>query len=367
MTRTRKVKSNTLKKILLANFILVSLSFISGCSKKNANNLPVLKFTKSIHPSPVINIIERDGIALKNGLVAKIELSDDLESVITGKNDAKLTELIPPLISAASGADLVLFAGSMTGGHILYANKNVAEEVKDIKNWKGHTIGMYQGNTGYFLIPNILKKRFGYSAEDVEVKLLMDFDAQVAACAKGEVDLTNLAYSGRDTADSYGLVKIAELVELAPDYACCRQTANGEKFRKDRDLFVIWVKSLIEGWKVFNTQQEHSIEVMMKQTGESHEWVYDHYYNADFNAHTSMHPDPNFNGVRNQYESCVEQGFVENPRPIEEFFDISVYADALRQLIAENPGDSFYADMWPYFVSHNNEYPHFAELYPTEL
>ena len=365
MTRKKKSLFNFLTQVFFASLMCASMSFFSSCSKKNDKNLPVLKFTKSINPSPVINIVDLDGIAIKNGLKPIIELSNDLESVITGKNDAKLNDLIPPLISAASGADLVIYAGSMTGGHILYANKNVAEELKDLKNWKGHTIGMYQGNTGYFLVPNILKRLYGYTDEDVEIKLLMDFDAQVAACAKGEVDLTNLSYSGRDTADSYGLVKIAELVDLAPDYACCRQTANGQRFREDRNLFVLWTKSLIEAWKIFKTDEEHSIEVMMKQTGESRNWVYEHYYDANFNAHTSMHPDPNYNGVCIQYETCVEQGFVENPRPLEDFFDISVYAEALRLVIDENPGDSFYTDMWTYFVNHNNKYPNFSKLYPN--
>ena len=97
---------------------------------KKSAEIPILKFTKSISPHPLFFIADKDGLAVKNGINPKIELSDDLESIITGKNDAKLNDLIPPLVSAATGADLVIFAGSMTGGHILFANKEVAEELK---------------------------------------------------------------------------------------------------------------------------------------------------------------------------------------------------------------------------------------------
>ena len=87
----------------------------------------------------------------------------------------------------------------------------------------------------------------------------------------------------------------------------------------------------------------------------------------DFDAHLSLHPDPNYNGVRNQYETCIEQGFVKTPRPLQDFFDISVYADALKAVIEENPDEQFYKNMWKYFVAHNDHYSDFDKKYPREL
>ena len=76
-----------------------------------------------------------------------------------------------------------------------------------------------------------------------------------------------------------------------------------------------------------------------------------------------------YNGVLKQYKISVDQGYInkEHPRPLEEYFDISVYADALKEVIAEHPGDQFYKDMWAYFVAHNDKYPGFAEKYPETL
>lgn len=353
----------------IAVMAILSMSILAAAcnSKKASKELPVLKLTKTIKPTPVLDLVDIDGLAVKHGVMPKIETSNDLESVILGKNDAKLTHLIKPLISAAGGADLVIFAGSMTNGHILYANKDAAAQIHELKDLKGHSIAMEQDNTGYFLIPNALKKRFGYTQDDVEIRLMFDEEAAISAVAKGEADVTNMPYSMARVADSYGLVKIADLADLAPDYACCRQTANGPKFRKDRDQFVAWTKGIIEAYKVYKTDKEHTIAVMTKKTGEDRQWVIDNYYDPKYNAQWSAHPDPNYNGVRIQYDRCVEQGFVENPRPIEDFFDISVYADALREIIKENPNDEFYKAMWPYFVSHNSEYPGFAEKYPETL
>ena len=128
MRKSRKALK-LFSKIALTALIITSL-LVCSCKDKKSAEIPVLKFTKSISPHPLFFIADKDGLAVKNGINPKIELSDDLESIITGKNDAKLNDLIPPLVSAASGADLVIFAGSMTGGHILFANKEVAEELK---------------------------------------------------------------------------------------------------------------------------------------------------------------------------------------------------------------------------------------------
>ena len=59
----------------------------------------------------------------------------------------------------------------------------------------------------------------------------------------------------------------------------------------------------------------------------------------------------------------LEQKYVESDLTLDKFTDLSVYADALKKVIAENPNDSFYTDMRDYFKENNNEYPNFDNIY----
>lgn len=357
--------------VLTGTFLLAAVTSLAGCSKKAKSNAPSLRLANDItsNYTPIINTAVLEGLAEKNGVCPIIDYNDGIEPLITGKIDGRLTDLVASLITGGNGEDLAIFAGTMGGGHIVYANKNVAGQVRDLKNWKGRTIGARVKITPQLVLAHALKEKYGYSDEDVTFKFFDNDQAIMAACAKGEIDIGTTYYAYKDTAEAQGLVIIAELVDLAPDYACCRQTANGKKVKSDRNLFVAWTKGLIEAWKVYNTDEKTAIKAVKKITKQDDTWVRQNIYDPERTAHITFNPDPFYNGCLAQYQICVDKGYInkENPRPLPEYFDISIYADALKEVIAENADDKFYKDMWTYFVSHNNEYPDFEKKYPATL
>nr|MBP3283532.1 ABC transporter substrate-binding protein [Treponema sp.] len=366
----KKLKvSKILLGIEITSLFLSSCLFVS-CSKKKDAGIPALKFIDAItsNYSPITHIAAENKIADKYGVHPQIEFSDTIEPLLTGKADGRLNGLPPSVLNAANGADIFIFAGTMSGGHIIFANKKVAGELSDPRNYRGHSIGVRPQVTNQFVLPAALKEKFGYTEKDYTLKYYDSDNAALAACAKGDVDIAPVYYAERETALSLGLVQIAELVDLFPDYACCRQTANGQKLRSDRNLFVSWTKSLIVAWKVYVQNHDEALRVVQKITKQDENWAYDHIYNDEITAHISFHPDPDYNGVLAQYGIYKDLGYVsENPRPLVEFFDISIYADALQSVIGENPEDSFYKDMWAYFVRHNDKYPDFYKNYPREI
>lgn len=350
------------------------LSIMLGSCKdgKKQANLSVLRFSDAVitNYSPVTHLAIEGGIAKKNGLRTEVELTYAMEPLLTGKVDGKMNALIPSLLNGANGADISIFAGTMSGGHIIYANKKIAEELKNPKNWKGHSIGVRSQFTCQYVVPAALKDRYGYTDKDYSLKYYDDDIAVLSACSKGEVDIAPVYYSEQEMALSLGLVKIADVVDIATNsnYACCRQTANGEKFRSDRNLFVIWAKSLIQSWYIYNTNHDEALRVVQKITKQDKQWAYNHIYDANITANISFNPDPNYNDVLSQYDTAHELGFIKgNPRPLSSFFDISVYADALQETIKENPNEEFYKKMWTYFVEHNNRHPDFKEKYSKIL
>ena len=365
-------KTKHFSKMIFIVGAVSMLALLGSCAKKNAKNLPVLNLTLllSSNYSPILHLNAEGGIAEKKGGVYPIlEYTTGLESVLTGKSDGRLNSLQTSIIAGGNGSDIVIFAGTMGGGQLIFANKNVADSLRDPKNWKGYTIGTKTGGTSECVARAALRDNFGIGFNEVKYKYYEDDEAQIAACKHGEVDIIIPYYALREVAEASGLVQIGELIDLYPDYACCRQTANGEKIRKDRDHFVKWTKGLIYSWKYFNSDEKGTIKVIKKVTNQDDQWVYDHIYDAEGTAHITFHPDPFYNGCAPQYDVLVELGYIDasNARPFPDYFDISIYADALKEVIAENPGDQFYKDMWTYFVKHNNKYPNFDKLYPASL
>lgn len=366
-----KTAKSFLKTVLII-VTTITLTFFQSCNKKNAKNLPKLNLTLllSSNYSPILHLNAEGGIAeKKGGVYPTLEYTTGLESVLAGKSDGRLNALQPSIIAGGNGSDITIFAGTMGGGHLIFANKNVAETLKDPKNWKGKTVGGTAGGTADCVLRSALRDNYGIDFDEMNYKYFDNDEAQIAACKHGDVDIIIPYYALREVAEASGLVQIAELVDLYPDYACCRQTANGAKLRSDRDLFVKWTKGLIYSWKYFNTDEKGTITVIKKVTNQDDQWVYDHIYDKEGTAHITFHPDPFYNGCAPQYDVLFDLGFIEseNPRPLHEYFDISIYADALKEVIAENPDDSFYTDMWTYFVSHNDKYPDFEKLYPKTL
>lgn len=361
-------------KFKLAMALIISVQMMMtliSCSKENPNNLPVLHFNLllSSNYSPILHLAANGGIAEKNGVYPILEYSTGIEPLLAGKVDGRLNSLQASIIAGGNGSDIVIFAGTMGGGQLIYANKNVAVSLNSPESWKGLTIGSSIGGTAECVSRSAFKEKFGFSDDDVKYKYYGGEEDSIGACRNGEVDVIIPYYAFREVAEAQGLVLVGELVDLYPDYACCRQTAYGPRLREDRTSFVNWTKGLIYSWKFFNENQKDTIKLIKKVTNQDEEWVYDHIYDSDGTAHITFNPDPFYNGCRPQYDVLINLGYIdkENARPFEDYFDISIYADALKEVISENPDDSFYKDMWTYFVEHNNQYPDFEKNYPVKL
>ena len=143
--------------------------------------------------------------------------------------------------------------------------------------------------------------------------------------------------------------------------------ANGTKFKNNRDAYLAWLKTVIEAYKIYKTDEKRILDVLEKDSGQTREWLYNFIYDLDKNQRRFYSPDPNYNGVKLYYDTMIELGYIETKRELTEFFDISLYAQALKEVIKENPDDPVYKDLWNYFLTHNNQYPDFEKNYSAKL
>lgn len=318
--------------------------------------------------SPLYAIAQHDGIFDEYGVDVKLFQTDRnayVEALTVGKFDLTFTSFVAQVASAAQGADLVLFGGSQSGGEAYYANKDVAEKYKNVDNWGDIKLGLLLNSTSELHLRTVFQRDKGIDIKN-NIKYMDGEEAKLQAAVKGTVDATHVSRLYFDTAENLGLVKLFYLNDLQPDYVCCRLTANGEKFRNDKEAFLRYLKAEIKAFKIYKEDPTAVISALEKEHFDE-EFVSRYVLDPKTNGGISFNPDPNFNGVSDIYDTMKRIKFVENGRDIEEFFDISMYADALKQVIAENPNEQIYKDMWTYFVAHNNHYPNFERDYPTTL
>lgn len=364
---------NVLKFIL---FIIVSLGFFGCKDKKSAasENAKRYEITAGIYGasgnvgSPIYAIAQHDGIFNEYGLDVKTfqtERNGYVAALIVGKFDMTLSSFIGQVSSAAQGADIIIFGGSQSGGEAYFAKKDVAEKYKNTNNWGNAKIGLLLNSTSELNLRTYFLQKEGRDIGN-NIKYLDSEEAKLQAAVKGAVDIIGTNRTYHATAQNLGLEKLFNLSDICPDYICCRLTANGKKFRDDREAFVRFLKAEIKAYKIYQENPQAVFDALKKERFED-EFINKYVLDPKTNGGIKFNPDPNFNTVSEIYDTMKLIKFVENGRDIQEFFDISIYADSLRQVISENPDDQFYKDMWTYFVEHNNNYPDFEKNYGGKI
>ena len=314
--------------------------------------------------SPLVQIADEKGYFSEYKLTIKTDLVDrsgSFEAVSAGKLDFITFELVPHLSYGAQGADEILFGGTLTGGMAVMANKNVAEEVKDIKNWKGKTIGVKLLSTSELVSKYVLREEYGFKIDDeVKYKFYDNNEPLIAAVSKGAVDIAFISASYVESAISQGVIYLFPEVDLQKDYVCCRQVANGTSFKKNQEAYKRLLKGEIRAYKVYLEDDIEAVASISRATHQDEDFVRRTYYSPETSQGARYNPDPNFNGVLGDYQILLDWDYVPHGVALHEFYNISVYADALKEVISEFPDEAFYKDMWAYFLANNDKHPLFA-------
>lgn len=330
-----------------------SLTFAKGASGHALN--PLFELGKRYYSEYGINVN-----------VIPLEREQIFESESIGKVDGAYNDLAFPLKYGGQGGNIVIYGGAMNGGMALLANSKVAESNPDIKNpatWKGLRITVQPFSIGEIISKATLREKYGFDTEkDVEYKIIQGQPEELAAVQKGNADIVIIGPDFVETGKNMGLTYLFPLVSLEKDYVCCRQTANADKFKSEQEAYRRLLKAHIRAFKAYRTEDKKAlVSEMEKSSGVDETWIYDFLYDFDKTQGRSHNPDPNYNGSLAVYET------LNLTRPLPEFFNIDVYASALQEIIQDFPDDTFFRDMWTFFVEHNNRYPNFDKLYLKKI
>ena len=369
---------NRLSKRRKTGFIICLITMVMllcSCSKekKDSEYLSLLigKDASSNTIVPINELAVARGYIDKYGLKVKFQpvaRSGLFESVALGKLDASTQDVMANLSLGARGGDIVLYGGTMAGGQAVMAYKDFAAVAGDVNNWKGRTVGCLMGGTAEMISKRALLEIYGLNPEkDVHIKLFDSYESLLAGASKGVVDIALMYNSYVDTAKKLGLVYLFPVTDWKEDFVCCRQMAYGKKFRENTEPYKRWLKALILSYKDYRYDEEGTKKLLNKVTGQDEAWLNATIYDKETTQNLSYNPDPNFNGVNEYYDTMIKYGILKSDRPLTDFFNISLYAQALKEVIQEFPDEQIYKDMWTYFRKHNNQYPGFESDYPEKI
>ena len=362
-----KNKKQSITKLLVTMVCGILLGMVlSGCNEKKASD-DYLSFNIAVTANKVVNPLIQ--IAQEKGYFeaykfkpnyTTLEMIGTPEALVAGKLDAAYEQIIPPISYGAQGADVKIFAGTLSGGMEVVAKKANAEFLRNPANWKGKTIGVIHLSTAEMVSKAALGNNYGYKVgEDLNYKIIDGYPAISSAVAKGTLDIGLIPSEYLEAARSIGLELVFHLTKLQKDFVCCRQYAFGPSFENNKDAYKAYLKGQIRAYKDYITNPDESINSLARLTGEDIDYIARYIYEKESNGDRSYNPDPNYNGVLSIYEILTDWNYIESHAKLHEFFNIDVYASALKEIIQEFPDDSFYKNMWAYFLENNSKYPGF--------
>lgn len=321
--------------------------------------------------NPLVQLADEKGyFADKNLTISQTKLENPgavmYDALSVGKIDAAYAQVVPPISYGAQGYDVTLIGGVLSGGMVCVCLPKNYEKLKNLENWKGHSIGVIQMSTSELTTRNALKER-GFNDNDVKYVMIDDYSSSALSTAKGNVDIGFIASNYVDQAIEAGCVVLTTLYDIKKDYVCCRQSAYSKNLAENREAYVAYLEGQIKAYKDISIDKDGTIASLSKATGETEDYINTYIYDEEGSAHRTYNPDPNYNGVQDLYDIMLEQKYVESNLTLDKFYDISVYAEALKNVISEAPDDEFYQNMKKYFKENNNKYPDFEKKFGTSF
>lgn len=351
---------NIKRNLALIMAFIISISLVGCGSKKTATTS---KETKG----PPIRIMETSGNVRIALMILAKELGyyeeegvdvefvnlqsapEAINAIQVGKLDVVPVSIVPPLNFISQGSDLVIYGGTAAEGHEIIAKPERAEEFKDFKNFKGKNVGVIRLDTADIVTRAKIREAGVDTFTEINYIELDSWPSVIEAVKKGAVDVGFTSSEFARRAEAQGLKSVKKVASYQPNYVCCRQTAGGASIREYRNDYVALQRANIRAYKFYKTQKEKTIEILMKHSGQSYEFVNTNVYEDA----PPLSPDPSKNRIVDFYGYLKEEGIINSDVDVSKNIDITIYQDALEQIIKKYPNDAEYMGLKQVFAQNN--------------
>ena len=348
-----------LKSICLMLIVSVCLCF-SGCggdketeSETERATLKVAMLGKDIKSACVIMAKEL-GYFEEENLNVQFEkvnsLPDGLTAVSMDKLDILPYGIIPSCSFISQGTDVVIFGGTISEGSEGITAGN--EKYTELLQFEGKKIACFRMETGHMVLKDLLRE----AGVDAEFIYMDSQQSIVEAVNKGETDI-GIVNSGYGYVAEQGGASVAfHVSDFRADFPCCRQTASRTAVTEKRAELVRYMKAVLRAYDTYVNDRDTTISTLTAYSGQDDAYVEAIMYGTeDYDNAMIVSLDPNKKKVSEFYEIMKANGDIsaDTEYDINDYIDISIYEEALQELIDEGANDSLYRGLMEQFEVNN--------------
>lgn len=245
-----------------------------------------------------------------------------------------------PLAFISQGADLDIIGGHMEGGHPIYVPEEDKDQYRSFKDYKGKTIGTVRLSVPDIVFRSALKDAGLDLEKDVK---FVEFKTQanlLEAAAARKVDVAFASTGFLTKAKQSGLTPVAWSNDVQPGHVCCRAVSRGDLSKAESVAYKKFLKGIIQAERVKLESPEKAVEASKERFN-----LDDATVNEIVNEeHLHNSADPNKKQVVKLWEQMKDLGYLneDNEVDLNEHINLTLYEDALDELIKENPDDDYY-------------------------
>ena len=291
-------------------------------------------------------------------------------SVEENQFDLYLFAATPMASDTVKGVDnLVVVGGSISEGTEIIGKKG-AQKLVNLEDFVGgKKYACLKTETGQVMLKDALVKG-GYTINvdpekdsteaDATFVFMADTAAMIAAVKAGEVDyaITNAGYGFSKAAKNDLEVSgyVAQLTETGT-YACCRQVTSKETIAEKRAGLVAYYVAQLRGYQYFldeNNKQEVG-EILATWTEQPAAELIGQLYGSDtYTPSTIVTVDPQTKATVALFEAMENAKLVAaNDIDWTQYFDTSIYSEALQILQDREPNEQLWKDLRAEFEANN--------------
>lgn len=338
---------------LLSLLLLFALTLGSTASAAELSKLKVGYLPTSGHL--LYFVAKEKGFFQQEGL--DVELSrftnsgEGLTAIKSGKLDVGSFGTSAPLAFIAKGADFTIFGGQMGEGHGLIAKPEKAERFKDLKNFRGATIGAVRLATGDVVFRAALHEAGIDWKKELTIK---EFDSPAAVMEgvkKGTLDAGLVWIPYFTLAEKQGLKVVKYSGDVIKGHTCCRQVALTATVKERQADFEHFLTALLKAYQFYLTDKNGTVDVVAK---------YVQIDKADllkdiYGGHLLVSPDPHRKSVLQFWDFMKKAEYVTSNESIDNRINTKLYANALKTLEKREPKEKLWRNLEKEFKSGDPE------------
>jgi NitT/TauT family transport system substrate-binding protein len=357
MQKFRKIVSVTIAAALTA-------ALLTGCGgTKSAETTkakaPLTKVEVTAGNNSVAQLLtilaKYAGFYEEEGLDLKINIAnnnaDGLSALTSGKVITAGGGATAPLNLIDEGVDLVIIGGAMAEGATLFTVPGREGEWKNItaESVKGKKIGVTRAASGDIAFRVALAQK-GIDIKTIEFVELGDCPTIIQAVKKGTLDAGIVFMTFRETAEAQGLLPALPIDQIAPGFICCRIETTRKALTEHRPELVKILKAQIKAYRLYRTNPEKTLE-LSKQFIEIDEKVLKSQLYTY--GHLTLTPNPAKSKIKNHYAGMTLIGYAKGKADLDKHIDTTLFAEALKQLLEQEPNDKTFLEIKKEFDATN--------------